>query len=76
MSEKGKIRTSAELLTNLMTVIKETSMNHWSEPQHQNYRDPIIIDQDKLTAEKKNLVSEGKRNSTDKITVVVKKKKI
>ena len=53
ISAKGKIRTSAELLANLMTVIKETSANCLSEPQHQNYHEPIIIDQDKLRAEKR-----------------------
>ena len=71
---KGKIRT-AELLANLMTVIKETSINHLSEPQHQIYHEPIIIDQEKLIAGKKSLVSQGKRNSTDKIIVMAKKKK-
>ena len=69
LSAKGKIRTSAELLANLMTVIKETSINHLSEPQHQIYCEPIIIDREKLMAEK------GKRNSADKITVMAKKKK-
>ena len=69
LSAKGKIRTSAELLANLMTVIKETSINHLSEPQHQIYCEPIIIDPEKLMAEK------GKRNSADKITVLAKKKK-
>ena len=44
LSAKGKIRTLAELLANLMTVIKETSINHLSEPQHQIYCEPIIID--------------------------------
>ena len=68
LSAKGKIRTSAELLANLMTVIKETSINHLSEPQHQIYCEPIIIDREKLMAEK------GKRNSADKITVMAKKK--
>ena len=53
ISAKGKIRTPAELLANLMTVIKETSANCLSEPQHQNYHEPIIIDQDKLIAEKR-----------------------
>ena len=62
ISAKGKIRTSAELLANLMTVIKETSVNHLSEPQHQNYGELIIIDQNKLIAEKKSLISQGKRN--------------
>ena len=75
LSAKGKIRTSAELLANLMTVIKETSIDHLSEPQHQIYREPIIIDQEKLIAGKKSLVSQGKRNSTDKITVMAKKTK-
>ena len=75
LSAKGKIRTSAELLANLMTVIKETSIDHLSEPQHQIYHEPIIIDQEKLMAGKKSLVSQGKRNSTDKITVMAKKKK-
>ena len=46
-----------------------------SEPQHQNYCEPIIIDQGKLKAEKRSLISPGKRNSTDKITEMVKKKK-
>ena len=69
LSAKGKIRTSAELLANLMTVIKETSINHLSEPQQQIYCEPIIIDREKLMAEK------GKRNSADKITVMAKKKK-
>ena len=69
LSAKGKIRTSAELLANLMTVIKETSINHLSEPQQQIYCEPIIIDREKLMAEK------GKRNSADKITVMKKKKK-
>ena len=69
LSAKGKIRTSAELLANLMTVIKETSINHLSEPQHQIYCEPIIIDREKLMAEK------GKRSSADKITVMAKKKK-
>ena len=69
LSAKGKIRTSAELSANLMTVIKETSINHLSEPQHQIYCEPIIIDREKLMAEK------GKRNSADKITVMAKKKK-
>ena len=69
LSAKGKIRTSAELLANLMTVIKKTSINHLSEPQHQIYCEPIIIDREKLMAEK------GKRNSADKITVMAKKKK-
>ena len=69
LSAKGKIRTSAELLANLMTVIKETSINHLSEPQHQIYCEPIIIGREKLMAEK------GKRNSADKITVMAKKKK-
>ena len=69
LSAKGKIRTSAELLANLMIVIKETSINHLSEPQHQIYCEPIIIDREKLMAEK------GKRNSADKITVMAKKKK-
>ena len=69
LSAKGKIRTSVELLANLMTVIKETSINHLSEPQHQIYCEPIIIDREKLMAEK------GKRNSADKITVMAKKKK-
>ena len=60
-----------------MTVIKETSTNHLSEPQHQIYCEPIIIDQEKLIADKnkKKLVSQGKRNSADKITVMAKKKK-
>ena len=60
-----------------MTVIKETSTNHLSEPQHQIYCEPIIIDQEKLIADKnkKKLVSQGKRNSADKITVIAKKKK-
>ena len=69
LSAKGNIRTSAELLANLMTVIKETSINHLSEPQQQIYCEPIIIDREKLMAEK------GKRNSADKITVMAKKKK-
>ena len=69
LSAKGKIRTSAELLANLMTVIKGTSINHLSEPQHQIYCEPIIIEREKLMAEK------GKRNSADKITVMAKKKK-
>ena len=69
LSAKGKIRTLAELLANLMTVIKETSINHLSEPQQQIYCEPIIIDREKLMAEK------GKRNSADKITVMAKKKK-
>ena len=56
LSTKDKIRTSAELLANLMTVIKETSIDCLSEPQHQIYREPIIIDQEKLIAEKKSLV--------------------
>ena len=58
-----------------MTVIKETSMDHLSEPKHQNYCEPIIKKKKKPIAEKKSLVSQGKRNSTDKITVRPKKKK-
>ena len=65
LSAKGKIRTSAELL----------AIDDLSEPQHQNYCEPIIIDQEKLIPEKKSLVSQEKRNSTDKITVMIKKKK-
>ena len=59
LSAKRKVRTSAELLANLMTVIKGTSMNHLSKPQHRNYHEPIIIDQHKLIAEKKSLVSQA-----------------
>ena len=47
----------------------------FSEPQHQNCGKLIIIDQEKLIDENKGLVSQGKRNSTDKITVMAKKKK-
>ena len=50
-------------------------MDHLSEPKHQNYCEPIIIDQENPIAEKKSLVSQGKRNSTDKVTVRPKKKK-
>ena len=50
-------------------------MDHLSEPKHQNYCEPITIDLEKPIAEKKSLVSQGKRNSTDKITVRPKKKK-
>ena len=45
-----------------MTIIKETSVNHLLQPKHQNYHEPIIIDQDKLLVQRMNLVSQGNEN--------------
>ena len=47
-----------------MTVIKEKSVNPLSQAKHQSYHEPIIIDQDKLLAERMNLASQGKENLT------------
>ena len=57
-----------------MTVIKEKSVNPLSQAKHQSYHEPIIIDQDKLLAERMNLASQGKENLTE-ITVMAKNKK-
>ena len=57
-----------------MTVIKEKSVNPLSQAKHQSYHEPIIIDQDKLLAERMNLASQGKENLTE-ITVMSKNKK-
>ena len=57
-----------------MTVIKEKSVNPLSQAKHQSYHEPIIIDQDKLLAERMNLASQGQENLTE-ITVMAKNKK-
>ena len=57
-----------------MTIIKETSVNHLLQPKHQNYHEPIIIDQDKLLVQWMNLASQGNENWTE-ITVMAKNKK-
>ena len=57
-----------------MTVIKEKSVNPLSQAKHQSYHEPIIIDQDKLLAERMKLASQGKENLTE-ITVMGKNKK-
>ena len=55
-----KIKTT-ELLENLMKVIKETSK---------------IMDQEILVIEKRSLASQTKRNSTEKINLMAKKKNV
>ena len=61
-----KIKTT-ELLENLMKVIKETSVNKETSK---------IMDQEILVIEKRSLASQTKRNSTEKINLMAKKKNV
>ena len=61
-----KIKTT-ELLENLMKVIKETSVNKETSK---------IMDQEILVTEKRSLASQTKRNSTEKINLMAKKKNV
>ena len=70
---KGNIKSSTELLSNLLKIIP-MSLSNVVTPIQNNYNLPVIIDEDKFQEEKVKLCH-SKRNSHQLVPVQAKKKK-
>ena len=72
LSSKGNIKSSTELLSNLLKIIS-MSLSNVVTPIQNNYNLPVIINEDKFHEKAK--LCHGKRNSDQLVPVLAKKKK-